>query len=39
MYKLDISGKKHGVKQVSVCSILVAIVRSMTCSRLVHVLD
>ena len=30
MYKLDISGRKHGVKQVSICTSLIVVVGSMT---------
>ena len=29
MYMLDSSGKEHGVKQVSVCTSLISVVRSM----------
>ena len=29
MYKLDNSGMEHGVKQVSVCTSLIAVVWSM----------
>ena len=29
MYKLDSSGRKHAVKQVSVCTSLIAVVGSM----------
>ena len=30
MYKLDSSGREDGVKQVIVCTSLIAVVRSMT---------
>ena len=30
MYKLDSSGTEHDVKQVSVCTSLIAVVGSMT---------
>ena len=30
MYKLDNSGREHDVKQVSVCTSLLAVVGSMT---------
>ena len=30
MYKLDSSGREHDVKQVSVCTSLLAVVGSMT---------
>ena len=30
MYKLDSSDMEHGVKQVSVCTSLIAVVGSMT---------
>ena len=30
MYKLDSNGREHGVKQVSVCTSLIAVVGSMT---------
>ena len=29
MYELDISGREHDVKQVSVCTSLIAVVGSM----------
>ena len=29
MYKLDISGREHEVKQVSVCTSLIAVLGSM----------
>ena len=37
MYKLDISGREHDVKQVSVCTSFIAVIGSMPCSRLVYV--
>ena len=30
MYKHDSSGREHGVKQVSICTSLIAVVGSMT---------
>ena len=30
MYKLDSRGREHDMKQVSVCTILIAVVGSMT---------
>ena len=30
MYKLDSSGREHDVRQVSVCTSLIAVVGSMT---------
>ena len=30
MYKLDSSGREHDVKQVSICTSLIAVVGSMT---------
>ena len=30
MYKLDSSGREHDVKQVSVCTSLIAVIGSMT---------
>ena len=30
MYKLDSSGREHDMKQVSVCTSLIAVVRGMT---------
>ena len=29
MYKLDISGREHSVKQISVCTSLISVVGSM----------
>ena len=30
MYKIDSSGREHDLKQVSVCTSLIAVVRTMT---------
>ena len=37
MYKLDSSDRENDVKQVRVCTSLIVVIRSMTCSRLVYV--